>query len=75
MSLRSCEGLQRSISMEHKFSVGQLVRYARGFRSAAGGDYEVCRQLPDSRGELQYRIRSPYETHERVAGESELSSV
>jgi hypothetical protein len=59
--------------MKHKYDVGQLVRFNRRSRSAADGDYEVCRQLPDSAGELQYRIRSPYETHERVARESELS--
>ena len=59
--------------MEHKYGVGQLVRFNRGLGSAADGDYEVCRQLPDSAGELQYRIRSRNETHERVARESELS--
>ena len=59
--------------MEHKYGVGQLVRFNRGLRSAADGDYEVCGQLPDSAGELQYRIRSRNEMHERVASESELS--
>jgi hypothetical protein len=58
--------------MQHRYNLGQLVRFSRGFRSAAGGDYEVCRQLPDSDGELQYRIRSDREPHERVARESEL---
>jgi hypothetical protein len=60
--------------MKHKFGIGDLVRFHRGSRSAAGGNYEVCRLLPDSNGKPQYRIRSSYEIHERVAAETELST-
>jgi hypothetical protein len=44
-------------------------------RSAAGGDYEVLRELPESGGEVQYRIKSDREAHERIANESDLEPV
>jgi hypothetical protein len=49
----------------------------RGFphRSAAEGDYKIVRQLPDDGGELQYRVKSVREPHERVVKESELTTA
>jgi hypothetical protein len=63
--------------MTHRFRSGQTVRLNRGLpnRSAADGDYKVVRQLPDSGGELQYRIKSVREPHERVVRESELQKA
>jgi hypothetical protein len=63
--------------MSHQFRSGQTVRLCRGLlhRSAAGGDYKIVRQLPDSGGELQYRIKSVREPHERVANESDLERI
>jgi hypothetical protein len=59
--------------MTHQFRSGQLVRLCRSIRyGAAEGDYEIVRQLPDSGGELQYRIMSVREPHERVVKESDL---
>jgi hypothetical protein len=61
--------------MSHKFRVGQLVafRFKKGSPiTAARGAYEITKQLPERDGELQYRIKSAAEEHERVAGESEL---
>jgi hypothetical protein len=59
--------------MTHQFRSGQLVRLCRSIRyGAAEGDYEIVRQLPDSGGELQYRIKSVREPHERVVKESDL---
>ncbi len=62
---------------EHRFRLGDKVLLSRGFpyRWAARGDYEVVRQLPDSNGEFQYRIKSVQESYERVVGESELESA
>ncbi len=50
---------------EHRFRLGQKVPFTRGYpyRLAAAGDYQVVGQLPDSEGELRYRIKS---THEPV---------
>ena len=39
------------------------------------GAYEIRKQLPERDGELQYRIKSAAEEHERVALESELGAV
>src|SRR5882672_9858641 len=63
--------------MTHKFQSGQTVRLSRSlsYRSAANGDYKVVRQLPDGGGELQYRIKSVSEPHERVVKESDLEKA
>ena len=60
--------------MTHKFHSGQTVRLSRtpSYRSAADGEYKIVRPLPDGGGELQYRIKSVREPHERVVKESEL---
>jgi hypothetical protein len=60
--------------MTYLFRSGQTVRLTRGFpyRSAAQGLYEVVRQLPDNGGDLQYRIKSVSEPHERVVKECDL---
>jgi len=54
-----------------------MVRLARTRSTAAapGGDYKVVRQLPETDGELQYRVKSTRESHERVVKESELERV
>jgi hypothetical protein len=62
--------------MTPKFRSGQSVRLGRGlaFRSA-DGEYKVIRQLPDNDGELQYRIKSVREPHERVVNESDMEKA
>ena len=61
----------------HRFRSGQMVRLCRGFPygSAVGGDYKVISQLPDNAGELQYRIKSVREPHDRVVKESDLEKA
>jgi hypothetical protein len=63
--------------MTHQFRSGQTVRLCRGlpYRSAADGDYKIVRQLPDNGGELQYRIKSTREPHDRVVKESDLEKA
>jgi len=59
----------------HRFHVGQTVLYrpSTRFQDAPGGAYEITKRLPqNSDGAFEYRIRSPRETHERLAKESEL---
>ena len=63
--------------MTPRFHCGQTVRLSRGlpYRSAADGEYKVIRRLPDNDGELQYRVKSVREPHERVVRESELEKA
>ena len=62
--------------MTHRFRTGQSVRLRPSMRrAAAGGDYQVVRALPESGGEIQYRIKSGREAHERIVNESELESI
>jgi hypothetical protein len=65
------------IDMTHLFHAGQSVRLRPSMltRSAAGGDYKVLRKLPESGGEVQYRIKSGREAHERIVNESDLEAV
>jgi hypothetical protein len=62
----------------HKFSIGQLVQFhpdRKDQGSAARGPYEVTKRLPHNGREYEYRIKSQYEEHERIAMESQLSSA
>jgi hypothetical protein len=68
----------RTFTLAHPFKTGQRVRLSRTVqnRNAAGGSYEVLRQLPTGDdGERQYRLKSASENHERVAKESELEEL
>jgi hypothetical protein len=60
--------------MPHKFAVGTAVYYESGFLSdAARGVYKITKQLPVERDDrIAYRIKSPAETFERTADESQL---
>jgi hypothetical protein len=60
----------------HKFKVGQTVTIRPALsRNVPGGIYMVTKQLPENRGEFEYRIKGVEEVHERVARESELSKA
>jgi hypothetical protein len=57
----------------HKFQVGQTVTIRPALsRNVPGGVYEITKQLPENRGEFEYRIKGVNELHERVARESKL---
>jgi hypothetical protein len=59
----------------HKYDLGDRVRFtpARLDRSAAlAGNYRIMRLMPEEEGDLQYRIKSENDAHERCAGESRL---
>lgn len=60
--------------MPHKFAIGTAVYYDSGFLSdAARGVYNITKQLPVERdNRIAYRIKSPAETFERTAEESQL---
>jgi hypothetical protein len=57
----------------HKYKVGQTVDLIPSAgRSAAKGTYQIVSLLPTERGDVQYRIKSRSEAHERVMSESDL---
>jgi len=61
----------------HKFKIGQSVRLRSTVqaRQAAAGEYRIVRQLPQTDGNMHYRVRSSAdEQHEMVVKESELLS-
>jgi hypothetical protein len=61
---------------DYAFKVGQMVHYrTQLYSGAARGLYQITQLMPAEDGEFKYRIKSPHEDHERVAKESELSSV
>jgi len=55
----------------HRFSVGEVVTCS--IRYAAPGDYKVLATMPDRDGDRMYKIKSPFEEHQRVVKESLLS--
>ena len=61
----------------HKYKVGQSVRLSPGKGSLPAGAqaYKIVRVLPADGDDLQYRIKSVYETFERIARESELYAL
>ena len=58
----------------HKYKVGETVRYTSNVmrRFGATGRFVIVKLLPSEGAELQYRIKSATELHERVANESQL---
>jgi hypothetical protein len=58
----------------HKFKIGDTVfiKPARHL-NVPGGAYVITARLPESEGELAYRVRNVGEPHERVMAESQLS--
>jgi hypothetical protein len=64
--------------MTSQFHAGETVRLVRrlGLRFAADGEFKIVRPLPDdSGGEIQSRIKSAPEPHERVVKESDLQKA
>jgi hypothetical protein len=64
------------MSKMHKFKIGENVRFsgARMYERGVTTSYTVTAQLPEERGDWQYRIQTTDRTRERVVKESQLSS-
>ena len=62
---------------DHKYKVGQTVRYVRKLISGRVPDalYEVRRAMPSDGREPSYRIKASHETYERVAREDEIEAA
>jgi hypothetical protein len=57
----------------HKYKVGQTVDLIPStFRSAARGTYQIVGLRPAEDGNMEYRIKSKSEAHERVVSEGDL---
>jgi hypothetical protein len=63
--------------MTPKFRCGEAVHIGRNirFNSAAGGEYKIMKLLPESDGEVRYRVKSVCESHERVVREDDLEKA
>lgn len=61
----------------HIYSVGQHVSFDKriGTYLKRAGIFTITKLLPPLGAELQYRIKSEGEAHERVASEHELQAV
>jgi len=60
---------------DHKFKIGQIVSYTSGPYGRATGLFKITQLLPPEGDDMQYRIKSDTEPHERVVKESQLSGA
>ncbi len=59
---------------KHKFTVGERVEFTPGRfdGNVPRGVYTVARLMPSETADMQYRIKSARDSHERVVRESQL---
>jgi hypothetical protein len=55
----------------HKFAVGQALHFSPSHGAEGKGRYKVVRQLPETGGMFQYRIKSELDGQERVVREDQ----
>lgn len=66
----------RRAKLDYKFKVGQPVYFTPSLElNIPGGAYIVTKQLPEHDGEVEYRVKSVNEPHERVVRESRLRKI
>jgi hypothetical protein len=63
------------MSAQHKFAVGQTVRFSPGLGpgNSVPGSFKIVRLLPEAASVLQYRVKSQSDGHERVVREDQLT--
>jgi hypothetical protein len=61
----------------HQFRVGEVVTCISDaiLRYAAPGEYRIVARMPDRDGDHVYRIKSPFEKHERAVKETFLVKI
>ena len=61
------------MSAQHKFAVGQTVRFLPdlGQGTPSSGSFKIVRLLPEAASALQYRVKSQLDGHERVVREDQ----
>lgn len=66
----------------HKFKAGQTVTVVEsswngpkrsGYGLTPHGKFQIVRALPEEHGQLQYRIKSNLDGHERVVKENQIA--
>jgi len=74
---RAAKRVERTQPEAHVFKVGQRVRLKSRFGAGVKAPeyYRVTATMPPVGGELQYRIRSDEERHDRVATQDNLERV
>jgi hypothetical protein len=68
-------GITENGLSDHKFKIGQIVNYTSGPYGRATGLFKITQLLPPEGDDMQYRIKSDSEPHERVVKESQLSGA
>ena len=65
------------MSPQHKFAIGQTVRFSPGLGqgSPGSGSFKIVRLLPEAASVLQYRVKSQLDGHERVVREDQLTRL
>jgi hypothetical protein len=60
---------------QHRFAVGQVVRFLPGplDRHVPCGKYTIQRLLPSDTTDLRYRVKHATDGHERVVSEAQLA--
>jgi len=62
--------------MPHKYKIGQRVHLsASGLNRHVAGIYKIVAQLPEERGDRQYRVENSTGTQQRVVWESHLRGL
>jgi hypothetical protein len=62
--------------MPHKYKIGQRVHLsASGLNRHVAGIYRIVAQLPEERGDRQYRVENSAGTQQRVVWESHLRGL
>ncbi len=62
--------------MSHKYKIGQRVHLsASGLNRHVAGIYKIVAQLPEERGDRQYRVENSAGTQQRVVWESHLRGL
>jgi len=62
--------------MSHKYKIGQRVHLsASGLNRHVAGIYKIVAQLPEERGDRQYRVENTAGTQQRVVWESHLRGL
>ncbi len=62
--------------MPHTYKIGQRVHLsASGLNRHVAGIYRIVAQLPEERGDRQYRVENSAGTQQRVVWESHLRGL
>lgn len=64
-----------STAPQHRFRVGQRLRFVNAGMGRAGGTCRVVALMPNERGTFSYRVRNEVENFERIVAEADLAAL